>query len=171
MPDQLSLPMSEDVNRDLVVVLESISFSDSAGSVKTLHSTPFQVFIDSTVPYLWLPPELCSKFEDAFGLSFNSSIDRYLVNDTHHKVLQQQNANVTFHLGNDESGETIINITLPYASFDLELGFPFVNTKQYYFPIRRAANATQYSLGRTFLQEAYATYEFGHEHVLMWPGT
>ena len=159
MPDRLSLPMSKDVNRDLVVVLESVSLSDSAGSVKTLHSTPFQVFIDSTIPYLWLPPELCSKFEDAFGLSWNSTVGRYLINDTHHEVLQQQNANVTFHLGNDESGETIVNITLPYSSFDLKLGFPFASTKQNYFPLRRAANATQYTLGRTFLQEAYVSYD------------
>ena len=150
--------MSDDVNRDLVVVLESISFSDSVGSVKTLHSTPFQVFIDSTVPYLWLPPELCSKFEDAFDLSWNPTVGRYLINDTHHEVLQQQNANVTFHLGIDESGETLVNITLPYSGFDLELGFPFTSTKQNYFPLRRAANATQYTLGRTFLQEAYVSY-------------
>ena len=117
MPNQLSLSMSEDVKRDLVVVLESISLSDSAGSVKTPHSKPFQVFIDSTIPYLWLLEEICSKFEDAFGLTWNSTIDRYLINDTHHEVLQQQNANVTFHLGNDESGEKIVNITLPYSGF------------------------------------------------------
>lgn len=171
VPDQLSLPMSEDVNRDLVVILKSVSLSDSAGSVKTLHSTSFPVFIDSTIPHLWLPPELCSKFEDAFGLSWNSTVDRYLINDTHHKVLQQQNAHVTFHLGNDESGETIVNITLPYSGFDLELGFPFVGTKQNYFPLRRAANATQYTLGRTFLQEAYVSYDFSKEHILMCPGT
>ena len=171
MPDQLSLPMSEDVNRDLVVVLESVSLSDGAGSVKTLHSIPSQVFIDSTIPDLWLPEELCSKFEDAFGLSWNSTVGRYLINDTQHEILQQQNANVTFHLGNDESGKPIVNITLPYSGFGLELSFPFVRRKQKYFPLRRAANATQYTLGRTFLQEAYMSYDSSNENMLMCTGT
>ena len=159
MPDQLSLPISKNANRDLVVVLESVSLSDSAGSVKTLHSVPFEVFIDSTIPQLWLPEEVCSKFEDAFGLSWNSTVGGYLINDTHHESLRQENANVIFHLGNDESGETTINITLPYSAFDLELSLPFVSTKQYYFPLHRAAKGTQYVLGRTFLQEAYVSYD------------
>ena len=158
MPDQLSLPIRGNASRDLVVVLESVSLNDSTGSVKTLHSVPFEVFIDSTIPQLWLPEELCSKFEDAFGLSWNSTVGGYLINYTHHETLQQENANVIFHLGSDENGETSVDITLPYSAFDLELGFPFVSTKQYYFPLHRAANETQYVLGRTFLQEAYVSY-------------
>ena len=171
MPDQLWLRMSENVNRDLVVVLKSISLNDDAGSVKTLHSIPFQVSIDSTTPDLWLPQEVCSKFEDAFGLSWNSTVDRYLINDTHHEGLLQQNANVKFHLGSDEGEEEVVNITLPYSGFDLELDFPFVSTKQNYFPLRRADNAARYTLGRVFLQEAYVSYDMSQKHMLMCPGT
>ena len=171
MPDQLSLPIIKNVDRDLVVVLESVSLSDSAGSVKTLHSIPFQVFIDSTETQLWLPEEICSQFEDAFGLLWNSTVDRYLINDTHHEILQQQNANVTFHLSSGESGETTVNITVPYSGFDLELDSPFASAKQNYFPLRRAVNPTQYILGRTFLQEAYVSYDLSKELMLMFPGT
>ena len=48
-----------------------------------------------------------------------------------------------------------MNITLPYASFDLGLRPPIVDITQDYFPLRRAMNNTQYTLWRTFLQESY----------------
>lgn len=149
--------MTETLSRDLVVGLHSIAFSDTTGNTKTLSSRPILTFIDSTVPYLWLPEDVCSEFEEAFGITWNSTIDRYLVNETLNSILQKQNASVSFLLGNETSEDTTVNITLPYASFDLELGLPFVDRKTKYFPLRRAANATQYTLGRTFLQEAYVS--------------
>ena len=155
IPNQLSFSMAPDISRDLVVGVQSISLNNGTGNTKTLSSESILTFIDATVPHIWLPEEVCSSFEDAFGLTYNSTIDRYLVNDTLHNSLQKQNFSVSFLLSNDRTGDTFVNITLPYSSFDLELGPPFVDTTQSYFPLRRAANATQYTLGRTFLQEAY----------------
>ena len=162
--------MSESGDHDLVAVLESIFFSDIAGIITTLHSNPFKISNDSTIPELSLPEQACTKFEDAFGLRWNSTVGRYLINDTHHEVLQQQNTHVTLRFGSDESGVTSIDITLPYSAFDLELDFPLNGTKQKYFPLLRATNATQYTLGRTFLQEAYFSFDFGKKHMLMHPG-
>ena len=170
LPNQLSFSMAEDVQRDLVVGLRLISFSDTTGNTKTLSSEPILTFIDATVPHIWLPEDVCSNFEDAFGLTYNSTIDRYLVNDTLHAILQKQNASVSFLLGNDTAGDTTVNITLTYASFDLELGPPFVDTRQNYFPLRRAANESQYTLGRTFLQEAYGTSKIDPVYLLIHSG-
>ena len=69
-------------------------------------------------------------------------------------ALMAQNASVTFTLGNRKSGGPTINITLPYASFDLVASFPVYPNSTRYFPLKQAANDSQYALGRTFLQEA-----------------
>jgi len=60
-----------------------------------------------------------------------------------------------------EGSSTNVNITLPYAAFDLTASAPLVNSTTRYYPLKRAANSTQYLLGRTFLQEAFliADYE------------
>ena len=145
--------MAPDLSRDLTVNLNSILFNAASLKPKTLLSEEIVIFVDSTVPHIWLPYDSCTLFEDAFGITYNSTIERYLVNDTLHTQMQNQNANVSFVLGSSISNETV-DIVFPYASFDLEIGQPFVDTTQKYFPLRRADNATQYTLGRTFLQES-----------------
>ena len=146
--------MASDNSRDLVVGLQSISYTDATTTNKSLLRTGILTYIDSSIPHVWLPIDACHAFEDSFGLQWNSTIDRYLVNHTHHSQLQAQNASVSFIIGDDVNGGSTVNITFPYASFDLNISAPFVDTPQYYFPLRQAANDTQYTLGRTFLQEA-----------------
>ena len=153
-----SFPMSKDLSRDLIVSVASITFSHHTGPTRILSSDPYLAFIDATVPDIWLPELICSNFEDAFGLIYNSTINRYLVNDTLHHILQKQNASVSFLLSDSPRGPTTVNITLPYASFDLSIGPPFFDIKQNYFPLRQAVNDTQYTLGRVFLQESYVNF-------------
>ncbi|KAI1266371.1 acid protease [Xylariaceae sp. FL1019] len=156
-----SFTMADDYTRDLVVSLQSISYSGSTTSV--LLSDSIDIFIDSTDPNLWLPDDVCDAFEQAFGLTIDDTSGLYLVNDTHHATLQNTNAQVSFRLSDVTSGGSSVTITLPYDAFDLQAEAPLVNDTSYYFPLKRAANSTQYTLGRTFLQEAYlsADYERG----------
>ena len=146
----ISFTMAPNPLRDLVVDLEAISLGG-----KSLLPQSIPVFIDATVPHLWLPLESCILFEDAFGISYNSTINRYLVDDKLHQQLEAPNASVSFILAqSNRTGEALVNITLPYSSFDLELGPPIFSHSHRYFPLRRAEDETQYTLGRTFLQEA-----------------
>ena len=64
------------------------------------------------------------------------------------------NPNFTFQIGDNTEGGPTAEIVLPYSSFDLVMIPPAVSTETRYFPLLRAANDTQYTLGRTFLQEA-----------------
>ena len=163
IPNNVSFAFDKTDERDLTVNIKSITMT--AGKVNTsLMSTnsDIQAFIDSTIPYLYLPSSICKKFEDAFGLTFNNSVQAYLVNDTLHQKLLKQNASVTFALGNSRGNTTeTVDISLPYAAFDLIADYPLMPNATRYFPIMRAVNNTQYTLGRTFLQEAYliADYE------------
>ena len=144
--------MADDVTRDLVVYLQSISYSGSSSA--TLLSEPILIFIDSTDPNLWLPESACEAFEKAFGLTLDSESDLYLVNDTHNTELLNSNAQVTFRLSDVDNGGDAVTITLPYDAFALTAKAPLVDNSSYYFPLKRAANSTQYTLGRAFLQEA-----------------
>ncbi|KAJ5924137.1 hypothetical protein N7466_008324 [Penicillium verhagenii] len=159
--NSVSFTMADDVTRDLVVYLQSISYSGSSSA--TLLSEPILIFIDSTDPNLWLPESVCEAFENAFGLSLDSESDLYLVNDTHHTELLNSDAQVTFRLSDVDNGGDAVTITLPYDAFALTAEAPLVDNSSYYFPLKRAANSTQYTLGRAFLQEAYlsADYERG----------
>lgn len=110
--------------------------------------------VDSTVPHIWLPTAACQAFEDAFGIEFDPITNLYLVNDDQHDAMVKQNAEVTIQLGTSLNGGDTVSIKLPYASFDLETGPPFVKSQRKYFPLRRAKDETQTTLGRAFLQEA-----------------
>jgi hypothetical protein len=154
IPNYVDFVFAADISRDLVVGLQGITFSDSNVQNEPLLNKGILTFIDATVPHIWLPEHSCTLFEKAFGLTYNSTVDRYLVNNTLHTQLQSQNASVSFVLGNQVNGGATVTITLPYQAFDLQVGPPIVNTTQNYFPLRRAANSTQYTLGRTFLQES-----------------
>ncbi|KAK8034820.1 hypothetical protein PG993_009815 [Apiospora rasikravindrae] len=160
--NSVSFTMARDLTRDLVVVLQSVSYSGGSTS-DTLLSEPIDIFIDSTDPNLWLPKSACDAFEKAFGLTLDDASGLYLVNESHHTQLLDSDAQVTFRLSDVTSGGDTVRIVLPYAAFDLKAEYPMVQNTSYYFPLKLAANATQYTLGRTFLQEAYlsADYERG----------
>ena len=154
-PSSHSFGFAADTSRDLVVGINSISLSQSAKPTIDLLPTAILSFIDSTVPQIWLPLDACHEFERAFGISYDNDTKVYLVNDTLHDSLVARDASLTFTIATDTTSDETVNITLPYASFDLHVSYPIVkNGSSRYFPIRRADNSTQYTLGRTFLQEA-----------------
>ncbi|KAL7817961.1 aspartic peptidase domain-containing protein [Trichoderma aethiopicum] len=155
-----------DQSRDLTIGVQSISTNASAEDT-VLQSSLISMFIDSSVAEMWLPLDACHAFEKAFGLKYNSSLELYLVSDSLHKSLVDSNPSVTFTITTAITGGSTFNITFPYASFDLTLNPPLIKKSSRYFPLKRAANETQYILGRTFLQEAYliVDYERGNFSV------
>ncbi len=154
----VSFSMAEDVTRDLVVALQSISYSGSKSA--TLLSSPIDIMIDSTDPNLWLPEEVCDAFESAFGLTLDKDHGLYLVNETQRNTLLDSSAEVSFRLSDVKSGGDTVTIVLPYAAFDLTAKNPLVHNTSHYFPLKRANSSGQYTLGRTFLQEAYLSVDY-----------
>lgn len=158
--NDLSFSFAPDNDRDIVVGIQSIVSKDQDGTSHHLLATGVNAFIDSTVPHIWLPLEACKAFEKAFGLIYDADNEIYPVTNALHQKLVAQNASITFTLGNSDSGGQTIDIVLPYDSFDLQAQPPYTANATKYFPLRRAANETQYTLGRTFLQEAYLTVDW-----------
>lgn len=83
--------------------------------------------------------------------------------------MNQLNPTVVFNIGpladirgkqTGSSQASSVAIELPYAAFVLQATYPLYPNATNYFPIRRAANDTQYTIGRAFLQEAYITVDY-----------
>ncbi|KAH0558895.1 hypothetical protein GP486_004474 [Trichoglossum hirsutum] len=153
-PNNLTFPFGIGNSDDLTVGIQSITMSSSDEQDTPLLPNPILAFIDSTIPHLWLPKEACAKFESAFGLTWDNASQLYLVDDKLHSSLLAKNPSVTFKLSLASKGGPSIDIVLPYAAFDLEVESPLLKRPTKYFPLKRAENDTQYTLGRTFLQEA-----------------
>ena len=154
-----SYPFGPDTSRDLLVGIQSITFSDGN---KSLLPTPHLTFVDSGVPHLWLPEDACNAFQSAFGLLWSSTLELYFVNSTQHDALKKKNPSVTLTLGSDLTSNTDLVNIMPYSAFDLRLNsdYPGISNDTAYFPLRRAANNTQYTLGRAFLQNAYVIADY-----------
>ena len=168
-PSNLTIPFAPDPARNLMVGIQAITSADQNGAKSDLLPDAITSFVDTTVPQIWLPTAACQAFEKAFGLTFDDTSDLYLVNDSLHNHLLNQNASVTFTLGSTPTGEQTTDIVLPYKSFDLLVAPPTPNVanSSMYFPLRRAANDSQYTLGRTLFQEAWVNVSIIIDHALM----
>ena len=158
----------------LRIPLHAITSSGNLQNNVTLLSNNITALIDTTTPFHWLPITVCEAFEAAFGLTWDQNTSLYLVNDTIHEKLLINNPSVTFSFWGDLARPAAsslpnapINITLPYGAFDLQASVPIYPNGTNYFPIRRATNDSQYTVGRAFFQEAYLTvdYEAGNFSV------
>lgn len=161
-PSDITFPFNADDTRPLQVGVQKIIGLNTliyGGTANLLPTATFHL-IDSTVPHIWLPDDAVDAFVQNFGLTYDNTTDLFLVNDTIHAQLINQQPTITFVLGTDTVGGDTQNIVLPYAAFDLQASWPYYENATNYFPIRRAANDTQYTIGRTFLQEAYLIADF-----------
>lgn len=164
----LTIPGADDNYRPLLLVIERITSESTE-----LLDAPIVTALDSLVSHIWLPISACQHFESVFGLVWNPTFSLYIVNDTQHSALLEQNASVTFTLctGSIQEKDDSLEITLPYAAFDLTAEPPFagLNETVHYFPLKRAANDTQYTLGRTILQEMYMIADYDRDALSLFP--
>ena len=157
--NNVSFEFDPNISQSLTVGLQSINATQTlVGNVEPLQAGIYSL-LDSGVPEIWLPLAACNVFESAFGLTYDNNTDRYLVNDTTHSSLLQLSPIITFTIGPQATGGPSIAFELPYAAFDLQASYPIYPNATNYFPIRRG-NDTQYTIGRTFLQEAYITVDY-----------
>lgn len=161
VPNNITFPFGPDTSRDLVIGIQSITTDISTES---LLPNGEYAFIDSLVPHIWLPQDACQAFERVFELSYNETAERYYVNDTLHDTLTARNPNITFKLGQAAFGGAAIDIVMPYASFDLSAGPLFPVKRPRTFPLRRAINDSQITLGRAFLQDAYVIADYERQN-------
>ncbi|KAJ4290316.1 hypothetical protein N0V90_010532 [Kalmusia sp. IMI 367209] len=170
----LTFPFYTDISRDLLVGISSITTSKttSSSSESELLKDGIFAMIDSTIPHLWLPRSVCEAFENAFGLTWNSTSELYTLNSSQHDTLSKLNPTITFNISPDlpaSSNDKSVSIAFPYSAFDLNISWPYAKETTRYFPLKRASNDTQYTLGRAFLQEAYLIADYERQNFSVWP--
>jgi hypothetical protein len=147
-------------NSTLVATLNSIRIhgQSEVSWPEASRSNGIQVRIDTVSPQMWLPLEICMLFEKAFGLTWNDTLQLYLVDDDTHASLLRTNPSVSIKLSG--YGAATQSFVLPYSAFDLQVAPPLVESTTNYFPLKRASNPMQYMLGLTFLQEVYLLVDY-----------
>lgn len=164
VPNDVQFPFGTDNARQTILSLQSITTpaNGNTGAPVQLLPEALYTLLDTTIAEMWLPLAACQAFEKQFGLVYDPTTELYLVNNALHTTLLARNASITLSLGLSESGGKTVNITLPYAATDLVAKAPYagLNTSALYYPLRRATNETQYTLGRAFMQEAYVSVDY-----------
>ena len=159
-PNNLTFPFGADVSLDLQVAIQRITVSNTNNA---LMSRPIISYISTLVPDIWLPLDACTEFSRAFHLSLNATSKDFYINDTAHQLNLANNPIVSFQVGPEASGSSIV-IRLPYWNFYLAAQKnkldPNTADGVFRFPLRQASNDTQYVLGRAFLQSAYLSVDY-----------
>ena len=167
----LNIDQQPQVFVNSISVVSAVSSNNWSVSTELLYTSDrVSAIVDSSTPYLWLPRAACDRFAESLGLTYDDSLNLYTFasNSTQQSILQNSQLSFTFGLSDIATTPYIVNITLPYMSFDLQLQYPAIpgtqygqsNATQSYFPLRRATNAAQYTIGRAFLQEAYIITDY-----------
>ncbi|KAF2666526.1 acid protease [Microthyrium microscopicum] len=163
----LSIHFGQSDSRPIIVGVQSIIASDSLNGTASMTSgtNGHLSLIDSSVPHIWLPRAVCDNFASNFGLFYDVNSDLYIINSTMHAKWNSTNPTFTFKIGSTATDNgNGINIILPYKAFDVSVAWPIYASTVYNFPIRRAANDSQYVLGRTFLQQAHITVDYDRQN-------
>jgi hypothetical protein len=124
--------------------------------------------IDSTLPYLYLPTDICTFLASVLTLEYDDFTGLYKIDnkslETNIQTIKQITIAVTPLLAQDSSNSKPgVNINFPYDAFianaDWQWGF---DPGQAIFPIRRtpAGSTAQAVLGRVFFQEAYVSADY-----------
>lgn len=177
VPNNVTFPFDPNDSRKPSLNIQTIVSQNMTNTtVSLLPDSSVYAVIDFAEAQMWLPPSACEAFAATFNLTYDNSTDLYLVDPVTRLRLLQRNPSITFGFGSLSDPAQRVNIVLPYNAFDQNVTFPiYPNATNYYFPIRRAINATQYTIGRAFFQEAYVRidYERGNfsVHQALFPQT
>jgi hypothetical protein len=167
----VSIPFSSQDSRALTVGVQSIIATNvNNGTASMTTKGGHLSLIDSTVSQLWLPPDVCDQFAGNLNLTYDNITNLYLLSPSAHSNLKALNPSFTFKIGQTSYDNGVgVSIVFPYSAFDLTIGWPIYNETVPYFPIRQAANDSQYTLGRAFLQEAYIIVDYGRKNFTVAP--
>jgi hypothetical protein len=137
--------MAPDDGRELKVAIKSISKQNSTSDAPLLE-TPILTTLDSSQSFIWLPREVCARFELELGLTrpaANSTRQMYLLSNDTHASLVRENPTFTFELSSAINSNDTLKVTIPYGVMDLMARHPIALNSKPFFPLKCAANHTQ----------------------------
>ncbi|KAI1470640.1 acid protease [Daldinia caldariorum] len=163
-------------------ITASVSDASRAPTTWPATSIPLSSFnesvtavLDSSTPYLWLPPTICDRFAASLNLTWNETYGVYVFSnseetDNLERFRSSPDLSFTFTLSSAENHDNfgqpldvpgVVNITVSANAFIQTLRYPFMNIINYtaaavpYFPLKRTEANGPAIIGRSFFQEAY----------------
>jgi hypothetical protein len=139
---------------------------------------PIEVaIIDSTQPYIQLPPPECDRIQQSLNLTWDPQNQHYLIDNSTYRILRKLKPSLSFNIIQHTTGSNrALLVRLPYESLLLNLSYPYVDDDKTvrYFPLRPTNNTrNMWILGRAFLQNAYITADYERKkfyvHQVKWP--
>ncbi|KHN98006.1 Eukaryotic aspartyl protease family protein [Metarhizium album ARSEF 1941] len=176
-----TLNQTEGVPRPLIRGIEVSSSNGSSWKSATRillnYNSAFTAVIDTTTPYLWLPPALCDNFAKALNLTYNETFQLYtLTNEQYRQYSSNSNLAFVFSFSSmdnrDNFGDPldvtgVVNITVPVTAFVSLLSCPFMreavgynDPAVPYFTLRKAPTNSTAIIGNAFMQEAYVVTKY-----------
>ena len=161
-----------------VVAINSMTVSDGINDLPSNWNTnPLPLMdksdaatftIDTSTPFLSLPASVCDNFAQALNLTYNDTLQLYMFQENASpSVLDTWNLTFTFSIANLPGSGDSVDLIIPYDAFNLQLSYPYpdldasyASAPTNYFPLRRAGNDSQYTIGRAFLQETYLQVDY-----------
>lgn len=143
---------------------------NSSTMILSNYTNSFAALVDSTTPFLWLPPDACDAFASALNLTYSNTFDLYTLTNEQYESLRAADAyEFVFSLSslsnNDDFGDPlnvpgVVNITIPSRALVGTLEYPYMeeligysSPAVPYFALRKSSMST--IIGRSFMQEAY----------------
>jgi hypothetical protein len=186
---QAFFPFESDPELILTVKVESVGWAwggkggqgeDADPSRINSLGANFATLLDSTRPFIYLPPRIVSDIAREWGLTLTKIDDAregyYILNTTQATKMDTLKPFLRFNLGQVTDGAAPIanpynktapkaqgvTITLPWEALVQDLAFPYANSTSpmKFVPIRSTNNTQAYMLGRTFFQKAYLTVDY-----------
>jgi hypothetical protein len=143
--DPLIINMAPDDGRELKIAIKSISKQNETSDTSLLES-PILTILDSSQSFIWLPRDVCARFELELGLTrpaANSTRQMYLLSNDTHDSLVRENPTFTFELSSTINSNNTLKVIIPYGVMDLTAKHPIALNTKPFFPIKCAANHTQ----------------------------
>ncbi|KAI2610524.1 acid protease [Hypoxylon sp. NC1633] len=132
-----------------------------ASGNSSISSGGLQVSVDGCSPYLSLPQSTCDAVAKNLPVTFNKDLGLYFWNTDDSKYTQIVNsASVLEFVFIGDSNTKNVSISVPFRHLNLTLTAPLVDTATQYFPCYTGP-AGSYTLGRTFLQDAFVGANWG----------
>ncbi|RDL40001.1 uncharacterized protein BP5553_04341 [Venustampulla echinocandica] len=137
------------------------SFTKQSGLLAAGNSSigvAMTVFVEATVPYIYLPQSACDAITKNLPVIFKPNLGLYLWDTTSPRyqsiVSSPAFLSFTFRLSNSVSQNLTINV--PFALLNLTLTAPILSQPAPYFPLRPDQGpSSSFTLGRAFMQAAF----------------
>ncbi|KAI9885955.1 MAG: hypothetical protein M1823_002233 [Watsoniomyces obsoletus] len=149
--------------------------SPAIGPQNSHLKQPIEVHLDASVPYMYLPTEVCESMVSNLPVSFDTGLGLYLWNTSDFSRYQSYiNSTSRISFIFDDPGNLNVTVQVPLALLNLTLEPPLVAQPTPYFPCRPipAGDRQPARLGRAFLQAAFMArnWDSGELFVAQAPG-